>query len=214
MLVTIRDTGTGMDAHTKEHLFEPFFTTKPVGQGTGLGLSTVYGIVKELGGSIQVDSEVGKGSAFRISVPAAEEISEIHHEKAQAKPGSTVVGRATILLVEDEDTVRRFAKLALERHGLPRDRSRRAGAGAVPGRRHRGTHCAAADRCRHASAQRAGAGRAPQEIRPDLPVLYMSGYPASMVMKGESLDASVRLLPKPFTTAELLASIEEVLGKT
>ena len=211
VLMTIRDTGTGMDAHTREHLFEPFFTTKPVGQGTGLGLSTVYGIVKELGGSIQVDSAVGKGSAFRISVPATEPVPEVIRTKTT--PRSPMVGRETILLVEDDDTVRRFARLALERHGF------------------RVIEAASPEQALSLAApaeepiallltdvvmpQLSGPELAERlkNIRPDLPVLYMSGYPASMVMKGESLDATVRLLSKPFTTEQLLASIEEVLRK-
>jgi PAS domain S-box-containing protein len=213
VVMTIRDTGTGMNAHTKEHLFEPFFTTKPAGQGTGLGLSTVYGIVKELGGSIKVDSEMGTGSLFSIFVPATARESQIPQPQTPAKPRTTVVSRATILLVEDEDTVRRFAKLALERHGfrvieadLPERALSLAAAAEEP---------IALMLTDVVMPQFSGPELAARikKVRPELPVLFMSGYPASMFMKGESVDPSVRLLPKPFTTAELLASIEEVIGK-
>ena len=211
VLMTIRDTGTGMDADTKEHLFEPFFTTKPAGTGTGLGLSTVYGIVKQLGGFITVDSEVGKGTTFRIFLPALGRAPDII--QTGVKPGPVMMSRQTILLVEDEPSVRRFAKLALERHGF---------------------HVIEAASPEEALALAASTDELisllltdvvmPQlsgpeladrlkKTRPDISVLYMSGYPASMVMHGTLPDASIHLLPKPFTTAALLANIEEILGK-
>jgi PAS domain S-box-containing protein len=212
VLLTIRDTGTGMDAGTREHLFEPFFTTKPVGAGTGLGLSTVYGIVKQLGGFITVDTEVGKGSTFRIFLPASGSSPEVAH--TTAKPGPAVVGRETILLVEDEESVRRFAKHALERHGFHVIEAASAEQAL--------STVAAIDAAidllltdvvmPHVSGPEL-AGRL-QQTRPDLPVLYMSGYPASMVMQGTQPGTSVRLLPKPFTTAALLANVDEALGKT
>ena len=157
--MTIRDTGTGMDAGTKEHLFEPFFTTKPLGKGTGLGLSTVYGIVKQLGGFITVESEIGKGTAFRIFLPASGLAPEI--VQTRPKTGPAMVSRKTILLVEDEDAVRRFAKLALERHGFhvieaaSPEHALSLAAGTDQ------THLAARDRRRHAAAERPGACRSP-----------------------------------------------------
>jgi two-component system cell cycle sensor histidine kinase/response regulator CckA len=210
-LMIIRDTGTGMDARTKDHLFEPFFTTKPVGEGTGLGLSTVYGIVKQLGGSIWVDSELGQGSTFRIFVPASGHVPEIVQTKP--RPGPAAVSRETILLVEDEETVRRFTRLALERHG------------------YRVIEAATPDQALMSAAATeetisllltdvvmplvSGPELAVRlkTLRPDMAVLYMSGYPASMIMQGTPLDATVRLLPKPFTTSDLLASIDEALER-
>ncbi len=211
VLMTIRDTGTGMDAGTKEHLFEPFFTTKPLGKGTGLGLSTVYSIVKQLGGFITVESEIGQGTVFRIFLPASGLAPEI--VQTSPKTGPAMVSRKTILLVEDEDAVRRFAKIALQRHGFQVIEA------ASP-------ECAlslAAGTDQTISLlvtdvvmpQLSGPELADRlkQIRPELPVLYMSGYPASMVMQGAQADASIYLLPKPFTTATLLANIEEILGK-
>ncbi len=211
VLMTIRDTGTGMDAGTKEHLFEPFFTTKPVGAGTGLGLSTVYGIVKQLGGFIAVESDIGKGTMFRIFLPASGRTPEI--VQAPVKPGPALVSRETILLVEDEDGVRRFAKHALERHGfhvLEAASPEQALSIAGSTGEHIGLLLTDV-----VMPQLSGPELADRlkTSRPDLPVLYMSGYPASMVMQGGQPDAGIRLLPKPFTTAELLANIEDILGE-
>src|SRR2546426_11012577 len=114
VLISITDTGAGMDAETKSPLFEPFFTTKPVGKGTGLGLATVYGIVKQFGGYIWVDSEPQGGTTFRIYLPEVQE--------AAPQPGAAVAsvagdGSETVLLVEDEAMVRTLARKALEAHG-------------------------------------------------------------------------------------------------
>ncbi len=212
VLMTMRDTGTGMDADTKQRIFEPFFTTKPVGKGTGLGLSTVYGIVKQLGGFIAVESELGKGTTFQIFLPAAgaaaPEIVQV-----RAKSGAAMVSRETILLVEDEESVRRFARHALERHGFrvieaasPEQALSLAASSAEP------IALLLTDVVMPQLSGPELAGRL-RQTRPELPVLYMSGYPASMVMQGGQPDASVRLLPKPFRTADLLANIEEILGK-
>ncbi len=212
VLMTMRDTGTGMDADTKQRIFEPFFTTKPVGKGTGLGLSTVYGIVKQLGGFIAVESELGKGTTFQIFLPAAgaaaPEIVQV-----RAKSGAAMVSRETILLVEDEESVRRFARHALERHGFhvieaasPEQALSLAASSAEP------IALLLTDVVMPQLSGPELAGRL-RQAHPELPVLYMSGYPASMVMQGGQPDASVRLLPKPFRTADLLANIEEILGK-
>jgi PAS domain S-box-containing protein len=209
VLMTIRDTGTGMDANTREHLFEPFFTTKPVGQGTGLGLSTVYGIVKQLNGFISVDSEVGKGTIFRIVLPVSGHVPEI--VQTMASPGRTVVSRETILLVEDEEAVRRFTKLALERHGFHvMEAASPEQALSLAATAERPIGLLLTDVVMPQLSGPELAERLKKE-RPQLPVLYMSGYPASMVMQGALLDSSVRLLPKPFTTADLLMNVEDVL---
>ena len=211
VLLTIRDTGTGMDAGIKEHLFEPFFTTKPVGEGTGLGLSTVYAIVKQLGGSIWVESQIGQGSAFQIFMPVAAPVPAA--SPAARKAGAPVIGRGTILLVEDEDTVRRFAKFALERHGygVIEAASPDQALALVAGTDEPIDLLLTDVVMPHLS----GPEMAERLVlmRPGLPVLYMSGYPASMVMKGALPDSSVRLVLKPFTTADLLENIEDILRK-
>ena len=183
--LTIRDTGTGMDARTKEHVFEPFFTTKPVGEGTGLGLSTVYGIVKQLNGSIWVDSEVGRGSAFHVYLPAAAQ------------------GAAEV--------VQPVAETAIELHGLhvivadtPEEALSLASSTEVP----IALMLTAVVMPRMSGPDLAATLR---NARPEMGVLYMSGYPASLVQQG-LLDPSMRLISKPFKTADLLAAIDEMLG--
>jgi CheY-like chemotaxis protein len=105
--LSVTDTGTGMDTETRRRLFEPFFTTKPVGQGTGLGLAMAYGIAQQSGGTIQVESEPGKGSTFRVLIPLSGE----QRENQPGPPGSLAMpgGHERILLVEDDPAVRDFA---------------------------------------------------------------------------------------------------------
>jgi len=114
VLLTISDTGTGMDRETLEHIFEPFFTTKEIGKGTGLGLATVYGIVKQHGGIVDVQSEMGKGTEFRVYFPAGSGVAEIVEKKTEAK---VVRGTETILVAEDNDGLRELAKEMLESLG-------------------------------------------------------------------------------------------------
>ncbi len=114
VVIEVSDTGVGMDAETKRRLFEPFFTTKPVGQGTGLGMAVVYGIVKQHGGYVDVYSELGQGSTIRVFLPASAQVSQ---HPAAASPGELRGGTETILLVEDEEVLRRTTRRVLERYG-------------------------------------------------------------------------------------------------
>ncbi len=213
VLMTIRDTGAGMDSRVKEHVFEPFFTTKPEGQGTGLGLSTVYGIVKQLDGFIWVESEIGQGSTFQVYLPVA--VDEAVPEPVSSAPTMPppTGQRETILLVEDEHTVRRFAKLALERHGFlvveaatPEEALSLAAASEQP------LSLLLTDVVMPRINGRELADRLKQ-IRPDLPVLYMSGYPSSLVLQDGLIEPSMRLMSKPFTMTELMAGVHEALGE-
>src|SRR5690606_24937388 len=116
--IEVADTGTGMSKEVQSKIFDPFFTTKPVGQGTGLGLATVYGIVKQTGGFITVDSDVGKGTCFNIYLPRLRvDASTTPVEVAPAAQARDVTGQDTILLVEDEEAVRSFAARALRMRG-------------------------------------------------------------------------------------------------
>ena len=115
VMLGVRDTGKGMDANTQTHMFEPFFTTKAIGKGTGLGLATVYGIVKQSGGSIGVSSNLGKGTTFNIYFPRIEGAAE--RFEPSSTPNDALRGSETILLVEDEEMVRALAQAILERNG-------------------------------------------------------------------------------------------------
>ena len=114
-MLSVSDTGVGMDAETLSHVFEPFFTTKPLGIGTGLGLATVYGIVKQSGGSMWVHSEPGQGATFKALLPRAD--SPVTEEPAQAPVPVAASGSETILLAEDEESLRRLTARILEKHG-------------------------------------------------------------------------------------------------
>ena len=212
VLMTIRDTGVGMDSRVKAHVFEPFFTTKPEGQGTGLGLSTVYGIVKQLDGFIWVESEIGQGSTFQVYLPvaAAEAVPEPISPAPTMRPPAG--RRETILLVEDEPTVRRFARLALERHGfLVIEAATPEEALSLAAAREEPLSLLLTDVVMPRINGRELADRLKQ-MRPDLPVLYMSGYPSSLVLRDGLVDPSMRLMSKPFTTADLIARVHEALG--
>ena len=115
VLLTVSDSGTGMDAATRAHIFEPFFTTKEKGKGTGLGLATVYGIVKQSGGYIDVESELGVGTSFNIYLPRVEEAIDEKPKPRQVQKSS---GNETILLVEDEASLRSLASHLLETCGF------------------------------------------------------------------------------------------------
>jgi len=209
--MTIRDTGTGMDAAVRQQVFDPFFTTKPEGQGTGLGLSTVYGIVKQLNGFIWVDSELRRGSAFHVYMPAG--AAEVEREPARPSAEAPSTGRGVILLVEDEHTVRRFARLALERHGFvvieaatPEEALTLAASSDQPLSMLLTDVVMPRMNGRELSERLAA-------VRPNLPVLYMSGYPSSLVVRDGLVDPSVRLMSKPFTTSDLITAVQDVLNR-
>ena len=208
VLLTVADTGAGMDATTQQHIFEPFFTTKPVGQGTGLGMAMVYGLVKQHGGFINVYSEPGLGTTVRIYFPVADEAGGA----ARAAPAAEIrEGRETILLVEDDATLRRTAKRVLEKFGytvitatdgfdaLNQIQSRPTPADLIISDvvmpHTSGPQLLTALR---------DAGAAPR-------MLFTSGYAARDVQERATLDSGVPFLPKPWTIAELLRKVREVL---
>ena len=208
VVLTVADTGAGMDATTQQHIFEPFFTTKPVGQGTGLGMAMVYGLVKQHGGFINVYSEPGLGTTVRIYFPTAAEATGA----ARATPAAEIrEGRETILLVEDDATLRRTAKRVLEKFGYTVITAT-DGFDALNLIQTRPT---SADLIisdvvmPHTSGPQLlkalrSAGATPR-------MLFTSGYAARDVQERATLDSGVPFLPKPWTIAELLRKVREVL---
>jgi PAS domain S-box-containing protein len=209
VMLSISDTGAGMDAETQSHIFEPFFTTKGT-KGTGLGLSTVYGIIKQSGGYIWVYSEVGKGTTFKIYLPRVASISETAAQVVKAAD-AVEPGTETILVVEDEPNLRYLARQYLEKQGY---RVIEAADGAVAMQiavAHEGTiHLLLTDVIMPGMNGRELAQRI-SEIRPNVKVLYMSGYTENVVGHNGMLDAGVRLLQKPFNLRDLRTVVREVL---
>jgi PAS domain S-box-containing protein len=211
VMLTISDTGLGMDAETQSHIFEPFFTTKGL-KGTGLGLSTVYGIIKQSGGYIWVYSEPDKGTTFKIYLPrVAERVESLPQFVAPADSVAAEPGTETILLVEDEANLRYLARQFLEKQGY---RVIEAADGVVAVQiavAHSGViHLLLTDVIMPGMNGRELAQRM-AEIRPNTKVLYMSGYTENVIGHNGTLDAGVRLLQKPFTLRDLKSKVREVL---
>src|SRR3979411_2257174 len=209
--LAISDTGAGMDSETQSHIFEPFFTTKGP-KGTGLGLSTVYGIVKQSGGYIFVDSEPGKGTTFRIFLPRVAAVGEsAAHVAAPIAAAKAEPGTETILVVEDEANLRYLARQFLEKQGY---RVIEAADGAVAMQivvAHEGViHLLLADVIFPGMNGRELAQRV-SEMRPNVKVLYMSGYTENVIGHNGTLDAGIRLLQKPFNLRDLKDKVREVL---
>jgi signal transduction histidine kinase/ActR/RegA family two-component response regulator len=207
--VSVADTGCGMDAATLERAFEPFFTTKEVGAGTGLGLSMVYGFVKQSGGSVEVDSEPGKGSTFRLYFPRLEACTE--GARAQAPKAESPKGRETILVVEDEDLVRRLLVTFLREAGYTAlDVADPGSAAPLVKAYHGPIHLMVTDVVMP-EINGVELARRIRELRPGIPLLFITGY-ASRDLSPCGLDEmDGELLAKPFGRDELLQKIRQVL---
>jgi len=208
VLLAVSDTGLGMTPDVKAHLFEPFFTTKEVGKGTGLGLATVYGIVRQSGGLIAVDSEPGRGTRFRIYFPSAESTIAVSRT---APPEPAVVGTGTVLLVEDEPGVRHLARDVLSRYGY---RVIEAADGAEALRLVAGQE-ATVDLLLTDVVMPGMSGaelaRRFRERRPDVRVLYASGYADDAVGSLGVPNEGAPFLQKPFEPDDLVRRVREVL---
>jgi two-component system cell cycle sensor histidine kinase/response regulator CckA len=208
-VLAITDTGHGMGPETLSHLFEPFYTTKPIGKGTGLGLATVYGIVKQFGGYVWAYSEVGHGTTFKVYLPLADEIPTL-----SAVPGPRVQAAGeTVLIVEDEPAVRHMTSRALQEFGyavveaagghqalgiLERDEGR--------------VDLLITDVILHGMDGPELARRA-KELRPELPVLFISGYTDDEIVRRGLLEAGQPFLQKPFTPEALSNEVAGLLRK-
>lgn len=212
VMLAVSDTGVGMDRRTIAHIFEPFYTTKESGHGTGLGLSTVYGIVKQSGGYIWVYSEPGKGSTFKVYLPRVEGAVE-ETGAAQARARSQR-GAETILLVEDEEEVRSLIHTVLAEHGydvIPaRDPQHAEQLAATYARE---IHLLLTDVVMPGTSGRELASRITAH-RPGIRVLFMSGYTENVITSGGMLEKGLAFLQKPFTPAVLVEKVREVLNHT
>jgi PAS domain S-box-containing protein len=209
VLLAISDTGIGMSEEVKAHIFEPFFTTKGVGKGTGLGLATVHGIVKQSGGHVWAYSELGHGTTFKIYLPRAEGASP---EPAGPQAGADVpYGNETILLVEDDDRVRELARRVLQIRGYNLLEARDGQQALQVATEHGSTiHLLLTDVVMPGMSGSALAAQLTQ-ILPGLKVLFMSGYTDEAITHHGVLDPGVAFVQKPFSPAALARKVREVL---
>ncbi len=207
-VISVTDSGTGMDEKTRERIFEPFFTTKEVGKGTGLGLATVYGIVKQHNGTIEVESDVGKGSTFRIYLPA-------HQAAAQAMPPVELPpiksGTETILVAEDDDVVRSLTASMLEQFGYTVIQAVNGEDAVTKFMTNRGkVQLLLLDVIMPKKSGR----EVYEKIRifaPDIKVLFLSGYTADIMSQKGLLDKGLNFIVKPVQMSDLLRKVRTIL---
>lgn len=207
VLLTVADGGTGMDAETLAHAFDPFFTTKPMGKGTGLGLATVYGIVKQSGGYVWADSDPGRGTTVTICLPA------VHLQRVSGpldEPAVVAASSARVLVVDDEPSIRQLSARMLERLGYAAEEA--------------GDASQALERIQACTPDvvlvdvmmPGMSGRELREhvlaTRPDLPVVMMSGHPSAELLEAELKNGDNHWLAKPFTISTLAATLRDALA--
>ncbi|HKW94237.1 MAG TPA: ATP-binding protein [Methylomirabilota bacterium] len=208
VMLAVSDTGCGMDEATRARIFEPFFTTKPPGQGTGLGLSTVYGIVAQSGGYIRVYSEPGRGSTFRSYFPAVSETVQMATPAGDQVPAR---GHETVLLVEDEEMLRRVAREVLEAQGYTVLVASNGHEAAQAAAQHPGPiHLLLTDVVMPGMSGRVVADRLAMS-RPETKVLFMSGYTDGAIAHHGVLEPKMEYLAKPFSVETLSARVRDVL---
>jgi CheY-like chemotaxis protein len=211
VMLAVSDTGTGMNTETQQQIFEPFFTTKEIGKGTGLGLATIYGIVKQSGGNIWVYSETGKGTTFKIYLPRvdAEALTSAH-----VRVHPTIAAHETILLVEDEEMVRKLACDILSARGY-RVLAAKNGDDAIA---ICGNHSGRIDLLLTDVVMPGTGGKEVADSikrrRQDINVLYMSGYTDDAIVHHGVLDPGMNFIEKPFTANKLVTKVQEALGKS
>ena len=210
VMLAVTDSGCGMDEATRARIFEPFFTTKEVGKGTGLGLATVYGIVKQSGGGIEVYSEVDRGTTLKIYLPR----HEATVSSGKSLPGHSLVprGTETILLAEDQEEVRAIVRLALESKGYTVLAARNGNEAMQLCKQHSGPiHLLMTDVVMPKMNGRQLAVLVVDQ-RPQIKVLYLSGYTDDAVVRHGVLETEMAFLQKPFTPMDLARKVREVLN--
>lgn len=210
VMLAVSDTGCGMSAEVQEHLFEPFFTTKPTGKGTGLGLATVYGIVKQNGGTLSVYSELGHGSTFKIYLPRAEQVTSVAPE-TQITTTASAAGE-TILIVEDDASIRGLVCRVLSRYGyLVLAACTGEEATQVCAQHSEEIHLLLTDVVMPGMSGPAVAEQL-KVMRPEMKVLYMSGYTGDAIARHGAVVRDAPFLPKPFSPTRLAQKVFEVLN--
>jgi two-component system cell cycle sensor histidine kinase/response regulator CckA len=210
VLVNVHDTGAGMDAATLARIFEPFFTTKEVGKGTGLGLATVFGIVRQSGGAIVAESELGKGTTFRIWLPLAA-ADAVEASVANAESSSGASDRGTVLVVEDDEQVRRLVATILSARGFKVLEAASGGDALILWEKHKGAIDGVLTDVVMPLMRGDELVRRLRQSEPGLPVVFMSGYDDN-AQHAAALPALAVFLAKPFTPDSLLARVREALG--
>jgi two-component system cell cycle sensor histidine kinase/response regulator CckA len=209
VLLAVSDTGTGMDADTQARIFEPFFTTKVQGKGTGLGLATVYGVVKQSGGYVWVYSEVGKGTSFKIYLPRVDQPED---EALPTLSSEAPRGVGTILLAEDEQEVREVAREFLESGGYTVLEARDGADALGLADQYAGViDLLVTDMVMPGMTGQELAARI-KEKRKGLHVIFMSGYSEYAAVEAVHSDPALRLLSKPFSRSVILRAVQEILS--
>jgi PAS domain S-box-containing protein len=209
VVIGVTDTGTGMPDSVKAHLFEPFFTTKEPGKGTGLGLATVNGIIRQCGGHIGVDSELGRGTTFKVYLPRVDLAPEVVRKTSDLSEG--IRGNETILLVEDEAAVRTLARTILTNAGYKVLEARRGEDALLIAEKYEGLIPLAVSDLILPGMNGLEFNRRLAAIKPDLRTIYMSGYTDAALLKEGVLGSDKPFLRKPFTPDALLRKVREVL---
>ena len=207
--LTVADTGTGMTEEVRKNVFEPFFTTKELGKGTGLGLATVYGIVRQSDGWIEVESEPGRGSAFRIYLPRLD--GGVAAEEAKPAAANASHGNETVLIVEDQRAVRGLAKAILERHGYHVLEAANGAEAQAAFTRHGGRIDLLLTDVVMPGMDGRALSEQLRELRPDLRVILMSGYAEDVIAHRGAPASGSAYIQKPFIPDELAAKVREVL---
>jgi len=210
VMIAVSDSGCGMSAELQSRIFEPFFTTKETGKGTGLGLSTVYGIVKQSGGAVWVYSEPGHGTTFKIYLPRVDEVASVVEPRVERS--KTLTGTETVLLVEDEEAVRQLAQEVLQSNGYRVLGASNGNEAVIVAEKHDGViNLMVTDVVMPHLGGRELAEKL-SVTRPDMRVLYMSGYTDDAIVHHGVLDGRAAFLEKPFAPDALALKVREVLS--